>query len=162
MKSLALAALAATYWLTVATARLILHPPPPAAERITFAPPPAPAASSAPRGRVLRVRPLPPDATCALDWGDDRSPDPKPLRKSALIAGMKAVRPQVDACYAREDVPGTAIVNVKIFPDGSVRSATVTGKFRLTPMGTCVEAAVKTARFPPSLGMVTRYSFQLR
>jgi hypothetical protein len=112
----AFAALAATFWLLVATVRLIVHAPAPVVE-----PPACP-----------------------------------------LVAGMNAVRPQVRACYERFHVPGTAMVNVAIAKSGRVSSAQVTGKFAGTPTGACVEAAVKTARFPPSDGFVTPWSFQFR
>ena len=68
----------------------------------------------------------------------------------------------MQACYARFAVPGTAMVNVVIAKRGHVASAAVTGKFAGTPTGACVEAAVKTARFPRSNGFSTPYPFQLR
>jgi hypothetical protein len=68
----------------------------------------------------------------------------------------------VTACYNQFKVPGTAMVNVVIGKSGKVTSATVTGKFAGTPTGTCVEAAVKTATFPPSDGFTTPYPFQLK
>lgn len=106
----------------------------------------------------------PPSDVCALDFGDDArdATDLKPLHKSALIAGLNAVRPQVDGCYLKYRAPGNAMVKLRIALDGTVRSATVTGTFAGTPTGACVEAAVKTARFTPSTGIVTLYSFQLR
>ena len=75
-----------------------------------------------------------------------------PLAKNALVAGLNGVRPKVQACYNQFKVPGTAMVTVVIGKSGKVTSATVTGKFAGTPTGTCVEAAVKTASFPPSDG----------
>jgi predicted Zn finger-like uncharacterized protein len=87
---------------------------------------------------------------------------PGPLAKNALVAGLKGVQPKVQACYNQYKVPGTAMVNVVIGKSGKVTSATVTGKFAGTPTGTCVEAAVKTASFPPSDGFSTPYPFQLK
>jgi len=84
------------------------------------------------------------------------------LSKTALVAGLNGVRPKVTACYNQFKVPGTAMVNVVIGKSGKVTSATVTGKFAGTPTGTCVEAAVKTASFPPSDGFSTPYPFQLK
>jgi hypothetical protein len=54
------------------------------------------------------------------------------------------------------------MVNVVIGKSGKVTSAAVTGKFAGTPTGQCVEAAVKTASFPPSDGFTTPYPFQLK
>ena len=75
---------------------------------------------------------------------------------------MNSVRPKVNDCYNQFKVPGTAMVNVVIGKNGKVTSATVTGKFAGTPTGACVEAAVKTASFPPSDGFSTPYPFQLK
>ena len=84
------------------------------------------------------------------------------LQQHALVAGFNAVRPKVAACYNQFKVPGTAMVNVVIAKSGKVSKADVTGKFAGTPTGQCVEAAVKTASFPPSDGFSTPYPFQLR
>ncbi len=85
-----------------------------------------------------------------------------PLPKNALVAGLNSVRPKVSACYNQFKVPGTAMVNITIGKNGKVSKADVTGKFAGTPTGTCVEAAVKTAVFPPSDGFSTPYPFQLK
>jgi predicted Zn finger-like uncharacterized protein len=87
---------------------------------------------------------------------------PGPLPKNALVAGLKGVQPKINACYNQFKVPGTAMVNVVIGKSGKVTSAAVTGKFAGTPTGQCVEAAVKTASFPPSDGFTTPYPFQLK
>ena len=84
------------------------------------------------------------------------------LSKTALVAGLNSVRPKISACYNQFKVPGTAMVNVVIAKNGKVTKADVTGKFAGTPTGTCVEAAVKTASFPPSDGFSTPYPFQLK
>jgi hypothetical protein len=85
-----------------------------------------------------------------------------PLRRSAVVAGMNAVKPKVAACYARYQVQGMALVNVEIAPWGRIDRARATGKFAGTPTGACVEQAVKTARFPVSRGLTTAYPFQLK
>ncbi len=163
MRIVGFAALVATFWLLVATFHLILTHECPAPDRV--APVAAIAAPAAPlvaakgekhwRGR-----------DCGLPHPHERAPSLEPSRtalsKSALIAGLNAVRPQITACYLEYDVPGTAMVNVVIAKSGRVTSAAVTGKFAGTPTGACVEAAVKTARFPRSDGLSTPYPFQLR
>jgi hypothetical protein len=75
---------------------------------------------------------------------------------------MNAVRPAVADCYAAYAVPGLAMVNVVIGRNGKVSRAFVTGRFAGTPTGACVEAAVKTAVFPPSDGLSTPYPFMLK
>jgi len=85
-----------------------------------------------------------------------------PISKTALIRGINQVRPRVAACYQTYKVPGTALVNIVIAKSGRVSSARVSGKFAGTPTGACVEAAVKTARFPASDGFSTPFPFQLK
>jgi hypothetical protein len=77
------------------------------------------------------------------------------IRSRPDVEGRAGRRPerraaQIHECYLRHQVPGTAMVNVVIAKSGRVSKATVTGKFADTVTGACVEAAVKTAAFPPS------------
>ena len=44
------------------------------------------------------------------------------------------------------------MVKLTVAPSGRVSAATVTGKFAGTPSGSCVESAVKSAKFAPSAG----------
>ena len=60
---------------------------------------------------------------------------------------MGTVRGRVQACNDKYKVPGTVNVKITISPGGSVTGASVTGKFAGTPTGSCVESAVKSARF---------------
>ena len=90
------------------------------------------------------------------------SSGPGPLSRSAFVLGIRAVRQKVLDCYARYQVPGLAMLDVVIEPDGTVSQAMPSGKFAGTPTGACVENAVKTARFPPSDGFRTPYPFQLK
>src|SRR4029078_3228837 len=98
--------------------------------------------------------------------GDEQDPfggsEVGPMSKAALVAGLNAVRPQINECYLRHQVPGTAMVNVVIAKSGRVSKATVTGKFADTVTGACVEAAVKTAAAPPLRGVRSPYPFQLK
>ena len=149
MKYVALAALAATYWFLVAIANLLVGPD-----------------YALPRQRATncmmppRIHQMPPPATLG-----PYLPPPapvNPIRKSAVLGGMNAVKPQIARCYQAYGVPGLALVNVAIAPSGLVSSAKVTGRFADTPTGACVEQAVLSARFPPSDGLVLPYPFQLR
>jgi predicted Zn finger-like uncharacterized protein len=85
-----------------------------------------------------------------------------PLQKAAVVAGMNGIKGKISACYQQYKQSGMAMVNVVIAKSGKVSSATVTGKFAGTPTGSCVEAAVKSASFPPSDGLSTPYPFTLR
>jgi hypothetical protein len=147
MKYVALAALAATFWLLVATARLLVE-----GQRHDC---------RCPRERIVSVRVVPRVAPASVAY----VPPPglgNPIRKAAIVSGMNAVKPQIARCYAAYGVPGMALVNAVIAPSGLVSSANVTGRFADTPTGACVEQAVLTARFPPSDGIATPYPFQLR
>jgi hypothetical protein len=156
VRYVAIGALAATFWLVVATVRLIVSPPP-APERCALAPAAPPT-----------VQP-PPIKTVVLDdyeathlSGRSPAPSGNPISKMAVVTGFNAVRPQLADCYRRFQVPGQALVNVVIAKSGRVSSAVATGQFAGTPTGACVEAAARTAHFPPSDGLSTPYPFYLR
>lgn len=84
------------------------------------------------------------------------------LSQSDIVSAMKGVQPRVKECYNQYKAPGIANVSIAVSKGGRVASATVTGKFAGTPSGTCVEAAAKTAKFPPCEAMSFPWPFQLR
>jgi hypothetical protein len=98
--------------------------------------------------------------------GDDAS-KPKPavnlisLTQSDIVNAMRAVQPKIQACANQFKVPGTAMASISVASGGKVASTTVTGKFAGTPTGTCVEAAAKSARFPPCNSMSFPWPFTL-
>ena len=83
------------------------------------------------------------------------------LSQSDIVSAMKAVQPRVKECYNQYKLPGIANVSISVSKGGRIASATVTGKFAGTPSGTCVEAAAKTAKFPPCEAMSFPWPFQL-
>jgi predicted Zn finger-like uncharacterized protein len=100
--------------------------------------------------------------------GGDEGPKPaaasKPLislTQSDIVSAMKNVQPKVQACANQFKVPGTAMASISIASGGKVNSATVTGKFAGTPTGSCVEAAAKSAKFPPCQSMTFPWPFTL-
>jgi hypothetical protein len=84
------------------------------------------------------------------------------LSQDDIVRAMNALQPSVNKCYNRYEVPGTANVSISVSKGGRVASATVTGGFAGTPSGACVEAATKTAKFPPCEAMSFPWPFQLR
>ena len=74
---------------------------------------------------------------------------PRNLTRSQVQQGMRSVRKQVQRCYARYRRTGTAIVAVTIDTSGRVARAVVKGAFADSPTGTCIGAAVRSAKFPP-------------
>ncbi|MGA7742267.1 MAG: GYF domain-containing protein [Polyangia bacterium] len=100
--------------------------------------------------------------------GDEPKPRKAPttaalpsLSQTDIVSAMKAVQPRVKECYNQYKVPGIANVSISVSKGGRVASANVTGKFAGTPSGTCVEAAAKTAKFPPCEAMSFPWPFQL-
>jgi hypothetical protein len=145
MKYVALAALAATYWLLVATAHLLVGDD-----------------CRIPRQRTTNCVMPPRVAPVSAALYDPPPPPVNPMPKMAFVRGMNAVKPQIARCHDAYGVPGMAMVWVVVEPSGRLSSARVTGKFADTPTGACVERAVLTARFPPSDGLTLPYPFQLR
>jgi hypothetical protein len=84
------------------------------------------------------------------------------LERDDIVKGMTAVMPRARECYNQYKVPGVATVKITVSPAGRVTSAAVTGRFAGTPSGTCVENALKTARFPASAGRTFDYVVPLR
>jgi hypothetical protein len=71
----------------------------------------------------------------------------KSLTGSDIKAGMSSVESKAMHCYA--GTQGTASVKLSVAPTGKVTKVHVTGVFANTPVGSCVENAVKSATFPP-------------
>jgi hypothetical protein len=53
------------------------------------------------------------------------------------------------------------MAQITVASGGKVTGVTVTGKFAGTPTGTCVEAAAKSAKFPPCQPMNFPWPFTL-
>jgi hypothetical protein len=83
------------------------------------------------------------------------------LTQSDIVNAMKSVQPKVQACANQFKAPGTAMANISVASGGKVSSATVTGKFAGSPSGSCVEAAAKSAKFPPCQSMSFPWPFTL-
>lgn len=84
------------------------------------------------------------------------------LEKEDMVKAMQGVQGKVQECFNQYKVPGTAMVNVSVARGGKVSSASVTGKFSGTPTGSCIESAVKTAKFPACEPHNFPYPFALR
>jgi len=71
---------------------------------------------------------------------------PEMLDRQLIVAGVAAVKPQIQACGAKTGATGMVKVAVKVAPDGHVASVTVrqadNGK-----LGECVAAAMQRALF---------------
>ena len=89
---------------------------------------------------------------------------PEHLTRNDILAGMRAVQSRVAICYRQYHVPGTALVNLSIAPNGKVESAHVVGAMTSTPSGDCVTKAARAATFARFSGptMSVQYPFVLR
>jgi hypothetical protein len=97
--------------------------------------------------------------------GETRAEEPvaQPgLTRNDIMASMKPLRPRIKECYRQFGEKGMALVQVQVGDKGQVASAKVAGTFAGTPTGSCVEAAVKSVRFPQSAGMNFQYPFPVR
>jgi len=61
------------------------------------------------------------------------------------LGGMRA---QVQDCYRKYQIPGSASAQIEIQADGSVKSVSLKGDFSGTPTGACLIKAVQKAKFP--------------
>ncbi|MDQ3037189.1 MAG: hypothetical protein M3Y87_32650, partial [Myxococcota bacterium] len=79
----------------------------------------------------------------------------------AVLAAVQAIEPAVRACAESEH--GVATVRIVVAGSGRVTTATVSGRFAGTPVGSCVARAVRTGRFPQFSGdrFELTYPFQL-
>ena len=142
---MAIAALAATFWLSVATLRLMIH----GGGCVTRRKPPA----AAPGARVDFT---PPQLLIELI-----PVKPGPLTKADVAIDMEAIQDQMIDCEGL-GFKGAAVVDLVIGPRGWVRSADVRGKLAGTEVGRCVEAHLYRTRFPPSeAGLKTSQAFRL-
>ncbi len=73
--------------------------------------------------------------------------DKKSLSGGDIKTGMSSIAGKAAGCY--QGTQGTATVKLTVAPSGQVSRVSVTGVFAGTPVAACVEAAVKSASFPP-------------
>jgi hypothetical protein len=85
-----------------------------------------------------------------------------PLTRDAIVGVMKPLRPRIKECYRQHGQRGLALVRVRVGEAGKVAASQVEGTFAGSPTGACVEAIVKTVRFPVSAGLSFRYPFPVR
>ena len=89
---------------------------------------------------------------------------PAQLHSNEIQAAMRALGPQISACFAHFHVPGTVVVSGVIGGGGRMQSSRVAGAFANTPTGDCVARAVRKAAFPRFSGrpISVSYPFILR
>jgi hypothetical protein len=87
----------------------------------------------------------------AADAADRKQPPPgipTDLTKNDISVAMKAIRPQVFACFEKFKTPGLAQFEFVVAGNGTVHSVRLTGAFYGTPTGECLIRAGQNAHFP--------------
>jgi hypothetical protein len=88
----------------------------------------------------------------------DLEGDPTGPSRDDVERGMTAVGAEVRACF--DGTAGVASVRLSVAPSGRVERVTVSGPFAGTPVGACVERAVRTATFPPWHGAPKSFDYR--
>jgi hypothetical protein len=130
------------------------------------APKPAPPSGNATAPTVVLGPGTCDDAGCEHWWHPSKADSEPPaapelpaLTKAEVEEGLRAVEAKVRAC-GRISEPHV-LVTLWIAGSGKVASAWVKGRFNGTPLGACVEKAVKQASFRPTRGQFLNYPFRL-
>jgi hypothetical protein len=100
---------------------------------------------------------------CSKRGRSDPEPPPGPLgprlTHAEILTEMKKVEPEVRACGRPVDIGKYVMVRFGISTNGSVITAVATGRLAGTPVGACVERAVKTIRFRENPGQDLSFPF---
>jgi TonB family protein len=87
------------------------------------------------------------------------------LDRDTVVKTMTAIRPNLDACYAKFRVAGVATINLTIAPNGGVTAKIAPrvggwGDFsKDSPTGICIIDSVQKARFPSFEGLPQTISY---
>jgi predicted Zn finger-like uncharacterized protein len=86
-----------------------------------------------------------------------------PLERQDINRGLSPIQSgKAKDCFNQYKVPGLVTMKITVNQRGQVTSAKAAGKFAGTPTGSCLEDAVKSAKFPASQGLTFEYPFNLR
>jgi hypothetical protein len=110
--------------------------------------------------------PLPADrAACATgDTVAVAAPDGVTMYTPVMVRdAMKPVVAAAQKCHANSNIKGAVTIDMSVSGDGSMLSFTLDGDFKGTPVGTCIEAAMKSVKFPRSQQATNKvkYPFKL-
>ncbi len=88
---------------------------------------------------------------------------PDKLDQADIITGMKVISGRIQACNDTYRVAGGFKVKVTVGADGAVTAATASPPMGGTPTGSCVEKAVRGARFKKTKNSITfNYPYNFR
>jgi hypothetical protein len=89
------------------------------------------------------------DTTADAAEGKESTPGvPTELSKNDISSAMRAIRPEVFACFEKFKVPGLAQFEFVVAGNGTVHRVRLSGAFYGTPTGSCLIQAGQNARFP--------------
>jgi len=111
-----------------------------------------------------------PDLPCCPKKGGDKPKEvaasgnlPEQLDQPDIIVGMKGVSGKVTGCNDTYRVAGAFKIKVTVGPDGNVTAATAQPPMAGTPTGSCVEKAVRAAKFKKTKRAITfNYPYNFR
>jgi predicted Zn finger-like uncharacterized protein len=138
----------------------------PADKPVEKKPPPDPLQSSGCDEVTCLVEP---DKACCRKGGSRKSSSssssssadpnlPERPSRSDVSGGMSGVKGRVSSCGSKHGGKGTVMVKIKISSSGGVSSASASGGN--SGLASCVESAVRGAKFPKSqLGITVNYPF---
>jgi TonB family protein len=86
----------------------------------------------------------------------------EPLSASDISKAMSTVKTRANGCAKRLRDSGTAELKITVSKSGRVSDVRVGGKVSGTPLGTCVEKAVRAAVFRPNAGLRFDYRIDAR
>jgi hypothetical protein len=81
------------------------------------------------------------------------------LTATQIVRTLSQLRPEVERCFAAYGRADLALVQLTVEPDGSVSRAHVAGALEDKPTGSCIEGAVRAARFPAFAGEARAIQF---
>jgi hypothetical protein len=102
------------------------------------------------------------DAEPARKKVEAEPPPPPALSRNDVQSAMRGIQPKVNECYKQFGKGGPADVKVTVSERGAVTAVALSGPFEGTPTGSCVERAVRSARFPESAGLRFDYRLTVR
>jgi hypothetical protein len=85
-----------------------------------------------------------------------------PLSQADISRVMAGVKMRGQECGRQLGQKGIAELKLVVSKDGRITGASVGGKLANTPVGACIEKAVRAASFPPSAGLRFEYRIDIR
>jgi hypothetical protein len=89
----------------------------------------------------------------------EEAPALEPLTSSDIAKAMAGVKTRASACAQRLGQSGIAELKIVVGKDGKVHDVNVGGKVAGSPLGACIEKAVRATTFRPNAGL--RFDYRI-